>query len=137
VKKLWLTVAFVACTNPSFSRITPVGPSVVIPGTTVADVRDSVAAALTSRGYTLLAKNDERIVAEMPVRSDWSGSYYSHREYAFSKVSAGVSVSASDNLIDRAAPSAGANNDRREAAQGGRQKSLNDELLALKEKLSR
>jgi hypothetical protein len=137
MKKLWITLVFAACTNPALSRLAPNGPSVMISGASVDNVRDSVSSNLTGRGYSLMAANAGRIVAEKPVRSDWSASCYSHREYYFRSVSGGVSVVASDNLIDRSATQPGANKDQRDVVQMEMRKALNDELLALRGKFSR
>jgi hypothetical protein len=131
MKKLAIVFALIACTNPALSRTTPVGPSIVIPGAQLDDVRDAVVSQLTSKGYSVLVAEKYRVAAELPMRSDWSGNFYTHREYRLGEHRDGITITAGGGLVDKSPPQT-RNYLARDAAQMRVENDLSADLAAIK-----
>ncbi|MDQ6716827.1 MAG: hypothetical protein M3Z17_00615 [Gemmatimonadota bacterium] len=132
MKRLAILVALVACTNPSLSRTAPVGPGIEIPGAHLDDVRDAVVSQMTSKGFSVLTADENRIVGEQPIRSDWSGNFYSHREYFIWEQKEGVTIIASAGFLDKTPAALRRYSQQREVAMLGAQRDLSADLAAIK-----
>jgi hypothetical protein len=131
MKRLGILIALIACTNPALSRTAPVGPSIVIPGAQLDDVRDAVVSQLTSKGYSVLVAEKNRVAAELPIRSDWSGNYYTHREYFLRERRDGIMMTAGGWLVDKSPPQK-RDYQGRSAAQMQVENDLSADLAAIK-----